>query len=110
MYVLVNLKEYIFSYTQCTATPGIDYTPLEDYPVTIPARVDETSFRIDMLINDNFTEALVEEVVVVSFTDLPRIEFGFGGFSIIDEDSELIVAAGGSFTRNVCVCLLECVC
>ena len=103
----MNLKEYIFSYTQCTATPGIDYTPLEDYPVTIPARVFETSFRIDMLINDNFTEALVEEVAVFSSTELPRFELGVGGFSIIDEDSELIVAAGGLFTRNVCVCERE---
>ena len=63
--------------------------------MTIPARVFETSFRIDMLINDNFTEALVEEVAVFSSTDLPRIGLRIGGFSIIDEDSEFIVAGGG---------------
>lgn len=75
---------------------GEDYEPLVNFPVTIPGGEFGTSLSLDIIINDNFTEATSENVGLVVNTDLPRIEQGFGDFfTIIDDDRKFLATASG---------------
>ena len=77
-----------------SAVAGEDYEPLVDFPVTIPAGGFGTFLSLDIIINDNFTEATSENVGIVVNIDLPRIEQGFGDFfTIVDDDRKFLATA-----------------
>ena len=73
----------------CAAVPGVDYEPLDSFPVIIPAGGFGASVTLDILINDNFTEVNRKVIGINGVSSMPRIQdISIGDLMIIDDDRE----------------------